>query len=268
VVDRLGRPLDLPHPPQRIISLTPSATEVLFALGLDSRIVAVTGNDTYPPQALSKPRVGDINPDYERLVALHPDLIVLEGPLARGTLARLDSLHLPTLALDSGTMDGFHLSVRVLAQATNTTTRADKLLADMDRRIAAVETKAHARPETQWPRVFVEVSSQPLMTASGHSFMVDLLHRAGGENCFPELTIDYPQVSPEALVQRDPDVVILTESKLDQFKARPGFGLLTAVREGHVYAEAPPDPLVRPTFRMADEVEHLYSMLSVITHQP
>lgn len=255
--DGLGRTVDLPRKPLRIVSLTPSVTEMLFALGLGDRVVGVTDNDDWPPQARRRAHVGDIHPDFERILALKPDLVVMEGSLAPSTLTRLETLHLPVLALDSGTLAGFRRSVLLVATATGTTPRAQALLSDLDRHLAAVGQRARKRPAGRWPTVFVEVGEQPLFAAGPGTFVNELVQLAGGVNVFADGQTAYPQVSAEWLLARNPDVIVLTTSSVEAFSNRPGFDRLKAVRSGRIYRIDPPDPIVRPSFRLAQGVEAL-----------
>ncbi|HEY3999771.1 MAG TPA: ABC transporter substrate-binding protein [Candidatus Xenobia bacterium] len=255
--DGLGRPLVLLHRPVRIVSLTPSVTEMLYALKLQDRIVGVTSNDDYPPEVKLKPKVGDWHPDYERLIELHPDLVVMEGRLAPSTLETLDRLHLPTLALDSSTVEGFHTSVRLVGQATGASVQAQALLRSLDARMAAVDAKEKALPASARPRVFIEIGEAPLQTAGKGTFIDELVRRAGGDNCYGNVS-GYPQVDPEQLLARRPAVAILTTSTVAAFKSRPGCGAVKA------YSILPPDSIVRPGPRMADGLELLYDLL----HRP
>jgi iron complex transport system substrate-binding protein len=246
-----------------VVSLTPSLTEILFSLGAGGRVVGVTANDTYPPQVRDLPKVGDMNLDYEKIVALHPDVVVVDGSIAgEERLARLQELGIPVRSFESQSLEGLQATLLELGRLTGTEERARQLARRFADGIAEVRRRAAHMPRR--PRVFVEIQDSPLMTAGGrHSrggqtFVDLMISLAGGVNAYADL-MDYPQVSPEDLLERDPDVIVLLSPphrQVSQAVRRPGWDRLRAVKEGRVHLiEA--DLLVRPTLRTLVALQEL-----------
>ena len=259
-VRRTSEVQPLSSPARRIVSLAPNATEVLFALGAGSQVVACTNACNYPPQVRGLPRVGDVHIDPERVVAVAPDLVVAEWLTPDEAVSRLQSLGLRVLRLDSSTLDGYFCTLRVLGAATGHAIEAERLRTSLEATLHARREHLRTLPRHERPRVFVEIWGRPLQTAANGTFIQEMVVLAGGINVFEELE-QYPQVSPEALVLRDPDVVLLTSSTPQEFTAQPAFRSLRAVRSGRVLA-IEPDTLVRPGPRLSQALDALCGALA------
>lgn len=247
----------------RLVSLAPNLTETLYALGAGSRLVAATDNDHYPPQVEQLPRVGGMQPDYERLVALRPDLVLLDRNLNDPEIQeRLEGLGLELLVLETRTLDDLRRTLPRLGQALGVEERAARALADLEAGLAEVERGAAALPHH--PRVFVEIWGEPLMTAGRGSLVHELVERAGGRNLYGDLPDTYPTVSAEDLIRRDPEVLLLTSLEKSAALARPGWDRLSAVRNGRVH-HLDPDVLVRPTLRSLDGLRQLQALFREAT---
>jgi iron complex transport system substrate-binding protein len=234
-------------PPQRIVSLAPSVTEVLFALGLGDRVVGVTSFCRYPPEAAQRPQVGgylDLN--LEAIVALEPDLVVLiqDHDLAR---ARLEALGLATLQVDQGDLDGILRSIEEIAERCGVAGRGGELVSSIRGRLATVERRVAGRPR---PRTLAvvgrEAGSGALATvwvAGTETFYDDVIRLAGGVNAAARSPVAYPEVSREGLFHIDPDVILDLLADLDE-RGVPAaaaatdwqaLGALRAVRSGRVH---------------------------------
>lgn len=263
VVDHLGRQVRLDEKPERIISLAPSNTEMLFALGLGDQVVGVTEYCNYPPEALEKPKAGSFaEPNIEQVVALQPDLVVAVR-LQEEEFARLDELGIPVLVLNPSSVEEVYGSIELLGRATGTEERAGLLVAELKERINAVEQKVSQVPPEKKIRVYYEVYADPLMTVGSSTVIHELIEAAGGVNIFSDIeTTPYPKISAEAVIDRDPEVIVFpdyhgTEEVLaSEIVNRPGWGAISAIKEKRVFG-IDPDKISRPGPRIAEAVEEL-----------
>lgn len=255
VATRPAEPPPLRSPARRIVSLAPNTTEILFALGAGAQVVACTNACTWPLEVKGLPRVGDVHIDLERVVAVAPDLVVAEWVTPPELVARLRALNLRVVQTDSSTLQGYLATLRVLGGATGHGGEAARLRASLETRLAQMRERLRHLPPRQRARVFVEIWSRPLQTAAAGTFIDEMVTLAGGVNVFSEQE-QYPQVSPEALVIRDPDVVLLTSVTLQEFASRPAFQSLRALRAGRVFT-IDPDTLTRPGPRLGQALDVL-----------
>ncbi|MEW6227756.1 MAG: cobalamin-binding protein [Bacillota bacterium] len=260
VIDDLGREVVLRRTPGKIVSIAPSNTEILFALGLGDKVVGVTDSCDYPEAAKSKPKVGSVELDYEKIVEIAPDLVVAVGSLQRQAIDRLSELGVCVLAVDPKTVDGVLAAVTLIGKATGAEDRAAMLVAELSRRIEAVRSKVSSIGASARPRVFVEIWNEPLMTAGPGTFVDELISAAGGENIAHDARGAWPQFSAEAVIERDPEVVILTGFNKAEALARPAWQGISAYGSGRVH-ELHPDLLVRPGPRLVQGLEELAKLL-------
>jgi len=208
ITDQLGRTVKLDKVPQRIISLAPSNTEVLFALGLADRIVAVTDYCDYPPEAKQKPKIGGFsNPNIESIIALSPDLILAASIHEKGVIPQLEEKELTVFALTPKTMDEIQQAITLVGSITGKEKEAAALVDDMKKRIKAITDKTSGLTALRRPRAMYLVWHDPLMTAGAKTLQDELIAKAGGLNIAQGLT-DYAKISLEAVIQADPEVMI------------------------------------------------------------
>ncbi|MGE0489057.1 MAG: ABC transporter substrate-binding protein [Vulcanimicrobiota bacterium] len=250
------RPAASPDTPRRIVSLVPSLTELLFALGAGESVVGVTDNDDFPPEVKARPSVGDMNINYEKVVSLRPDLVLLD-PGFNTQQARLESLRVPCRALATADLDRLPEQVLELGEIVGKQARARQLVDKFEREVTEIRERASKQPA---PRVFIEIWSTPLMTAGGGSFVDQLITLAGGKNIFSELD-GYPNVSHEDLLLRDPDVIVLTTLDPTEAARLPGWSNLRAVQQQRVF-RIDSDPLVRPTLRAPSAARQLQEIFT------
>ncbi|HEV8340323.1 MAG TPA: helical backbone metal receptor [bacterium] len=255
--DAFGRQITVPRPPQRIVSVAPSVTEVLFVLGVGGRVVGIGDADNYPPAGVrGKPRVGGVILDVERILNLRPDLVVGVASLQRAQLERLIRVRLPVLAVEAHSLEETLSQIVLLGRVTNARPAADRAVRLLRVRIDAVGRSVRGLPR---PRVYVEIWGEPPQTAAGGTFIDDLLRRARGKNLFPDLR-GWPQISPEAVLRRNPQVILLTYPGARRLGRRAGWARVDAVRRGRVY-ELDPDLVSRPGPRLVDGLEQIASRL-------
>lgn len=208
ITDQLGRVVKLDKIPQRIISLAPSNTEILYALGLADRVVAVTDYDNYPPEVKQKPSIGGFTtPNIEKIVSLSPDLVLATDIHQAQVIPNLEQRGITVMALAPKNLDDVLKAIVLVGKVTGTDKEASKLAADMQTRIKAVTDVTNNLPQSQRPRVFYITWQDPLMTAGSGTLEDDLIRKGGGVNIAQNLT-GYPSISLEAVIQDNPEVII------------------------------------------------------------
>jgi iron complex transport system substrate-binding protein len=259
LTDDLGRKVTLPRIPERIVSLAPSITETLFAIGAGGQVAGVTDYCTYPGEAHTKPRVGGmINPSIEAIVGLHPDLIILsmEGNV-RDDFRKLTGLGIPVFVTNPRTLHQIYQSITTLGTLTGREQEAARLVDTMQNRERHVVAPMRQRIE---PTVLLIVSLQPLMVAGSGTFLSELMTLAGGRNLAASSPSTYPQFSREAVVDGNPDVLIVLSDAggqgTDVITQYPEWRDLKAVRNGRVF-RVDPDILSRPGPRATEGLELL-----------
>lgn len=257
VTDDDGQTITIDKEPQRLITLAPSNTEIVYALGIGDRLVAVSDYSDYPPEAASKPKVGYIRVDIERVIGYNPDLILATGAHRQQVTPQLRQRGLKVITLDPKNIEGVFDNILLVGRATGQTTAAEKLVADLKARVAQIESKV--RQTGTRPRVFFELDKS-LFTVGPGSFIHDLIVRAGGENIAGDADRPYPQLSLEVLLQRDPEVIIITDigqyggETPESVRARPGWQSVSAVRNNRV-VPINPNLVNRPGPRVVDGFE-------------
>ena len=206
VFDDLGRLVAINGTPQRIISLAPSNTEILFALDLGDRVVGVTDYCDYPPEALNKTKVGGYaNPDVEKIVALNPDLILVAHGTPMDVINNMAGLGLTVFGIKTTDLDDLLNDIRTIAEITDKEVEAQALTSEMENRIQAVTNQTDELE--QRPRVFYIVWHDPLWTAGSGTFIHELIQKGGGVNIFQNTT-GYPTISIEEVIARNPEVIV------------------------------------------------------------
>lgn len=267
VKDDLGRVVKVPERAKRIVSLAPSATENLFAIGAGNLVVGVTSACDYPPEVKKLPQVGDfMKPSIERVVALKPDLIVIVSSTIPKAIA--DDLQTrtktPVIVLQPRTVRDVLKGLVLLGDLTGRKRQAQKLANQLEKRLKGFEKKSSEKPQIS---VVVEIAPPPsLMVAGPKTYIDDAIRLAGGKNAFGDANQPFLIVSLESLVAKNPDVYIVAvkgktdEQVLEEVRRRSGFLNLRCVQEGRVYG-IDPDLLFRPTPRLISGVEKLSQLL-------
>ena len=255
IVDDTGVAVEIPREPVRIVSLAPSNTEILFALGLGDKVVGVTSACDYPEAVKKVDKIGDYNINIEAVVAKRPDLVVAVADLQMPVIQKLRELKLRVVAVNPRTLDEVFHAIQVIGDVAGAGDAARRTADGLRARVAAVESKAAAIPADSRPRVFVEIWNDPLMTAGAGTFVDDLVRRAGGRNSVGHIE-GWPQISPETVISGSTDVVILTCFNRSEVMARHEWRKVPAVVSGRVF-EIHPDLMVRPGPRLVDGLEAL-----------
>ncbi len=233
VFDDLGRLVAINGTPQRIVSLAPSNTEILFALGLGDKVVGVTDYCDYPPEALNKTKVGGYaNPDIEKIVALNPDLVLVAYGTPMDVINNLVGLGLTVYGIKTTDLDDLLNDIRRVGEITDKEVEAQALTSAMESRIQAVTNQTEELE--QRPRVFYIVWHDPLWTAGSGTFINELIEKAGGVNIFGNVT-GYPMVSIEDVLARDPEIIIASEWSYDWAMNATELATTNASQSGRIY---------------------------------
>jgi iron complex transport system substrate-binding protein len=230
LVDDAGDTVRLAAPAHRIVSLIPATTELLFAIGAGPRVVGRTTWCDYPPEASAVPNMGDgIRPNLEAIVAQHPDLVVLYQSAQNADAARrLRELGIPEVRLSVDRLADVDRIAGILGRLSGTQHGADSLAAAFDTALSHATTRADSSTR---PRVLILVWDQPPMTVGAGSFLSELVDRAGAVNLFSDIGRSSAQVSVEAVVARNPDLVLVASEGTPAFAERPEWQPVRAIRE-------------------------------------
>jgi iron complex transport system substrate-binding protein len=233
LIDMVGREVDLQGPPRRIISLAPSLTEILYALGAGDAVVGVTDYATYPPEVEAKPSVGGgINPNLEVIVALKPDLIFVSADANRwDTITQLEQLQISVFGVKPIGVEGVFESIQKVGEVVGRRQQAETLIAEMRRRMAAVSEKVNGLSR---PKVLYAVWIDPLIVAGRGTVIDGLIDVAGGANVVR--TSGFSRYSLEQILVHEPDVIVLAldggvPEDQEVLRRLPGWKEMRAVRE-------------------------------------
>jgi iron complex transport system substrate-binding protein len=259
--------------PQRIVSTTPSITEILYALGLGDRVAGVTRFCRYPPEAQLKPKIGDyVNPNIEAIAALKPDLVIIQTNPVR-LRERLGAMHLRVIEVDQQDIAGIYASIRSIGEAAAVPDRAEKLIDSIRASLEAIRTRAAGFKPVRV--MFVVGRSQGrldgLVVVGRASFLNETIHTAGGENVFHEAVAAYPKVSLEEVMARNPEVIldmgdmsdtagVTDQHKRDVVALWDRVATVDAVKQHRVFAIAS-DFYIVPGPRVVNSARSIFEML-------
>ena len=255
--DDLGRSVDVPTPPRRVVSLLPSLTETVCALGACDHLVAVGRFDDWPPSIRDLPRVGDLDRvSIERIVALHPDLVLLSN--SQRASNRLEELGIPAFAIETDRYQDIARSIRLVGALLGRPRRAAALIARIRAQVRRVSAAAIAARHGASPSVYFEVDPAPY-AAGPDSYIGALMTRLGVRNIVPADLGMFPLLNPEFVVRANPDIIVVSRIDAHRLSSRPGWAGIRAVRENHlcVFPPAVRDTIVRPGPRVADGLRAL-----------
>ncbi|MBE3556584.1 MAG: ABC transporter substrate-binding protein [Firmicutes bacterium] len=260
VTDGLGRAVQIAHPPQTIVSLAPSNTEILYALGLGDRVAGVDAFSDYPPQAKQKPKVGDMNPNIEAIVSLHPDLVIGFSPSQRTAAEKLQQAHIPTLLYNPQTIDQVFQEITQIGQVAGIPSRADRVVQQLRQRLNAVQQRVSTLGSTQRVRVLILTDTKERYTGGKGTLYDEVIQRAGGINTAASGNGWYA-LSKEQLLIQNPHVIVLTGGSASDLQNDPSLASVVAVKERRIVTSIDPNLLSRAGPRLIDGVELLAKTL-------
>ncbi len=235
--DETGLTVTVPDQPQRVVCLAPSLVDDVFSIGGGAQVAAITDFTRYPSEALKKPSVGEpIHPSLERILALNPDLVLA---MAHGNdpaiLDKLRQLGVPVYLTDPHGMAGVLRTVGSVGEALNRRPAAEAEVRRLTLRIDAVKARVQGKPVV---RVFLPISVDPVFTVGQGAFITEMIADAGGASVTADLHQEWPQISLEVVIARQPEALLLVRgghTTLAALRSRPGWETLTAVRAGKVF---------------------------------
>jgi iron complex transport system substrate-binding protein len=264
VTDQLGRHVMVPATPQRVVSLAPSITEIIFALDQGHRLQGVTTYSDFPSEAVKLPKVGSyVHLDLEKIVALKPDLcIAIKDGNPRVVAQRLESLKIPVYAVHPNNLKTIMKTVLEIGALLKAKDQAAKLVQNMELRIQKVTSLV--TKSTHRPRVFFQIGVSPIVSVGTHTFIHELIDIAGGTNLAAG-PIPYPRFSREKVLALSPEIIIITsmarKAIFEKVKAEwEKWPDMSAVRDQHIYVEDS-NFFDRPTPRLVDGLELLFRLI-------
>ena len=265
ISDEAGRRVRVPLEIRRIVSLAPSLTEIVFALGAGERLVGVTDFCDYPTDVAGKPKVGGpMNPSLEQIAALRPDLVLAQanGGNRRETVDALDRIGVPVYATDARTLRQVIASIERLGSLLGIEEQSANLSTALRSRLDALKAKLAGRAPR---RIFFVVWHEPLITIGRHTFLADAMRAAGGELAM-DLEQDWPRISLEKLVSLQPETLVFASSHdeemrrtIQELRELPGWRILDAVKNNRIVVLS--DAVNRPAPRLIDCIEQLARQL-------
>jgi ABC-type Fe3+-hydroxamate transport system substrate-binding protein len=235
--DELGHTVEVPDHPHRVICLIPSVVDIIYSLGAGADVVAISDFTKYPKEALQKPSIGlPLSPSMEAIVAQHPDLVLGSGDLnVLESAASLQRLGIPVFMVDPHGVDGIYASILSIGKVLNREADAAALVARLRARVKVVKAHVAGKPKL---RVLMAIWYDPVMTIGKKAFIGELIEAAGGRSVTDDIAQEWPEISLESIVSRQPDALLFIKgSKLtaEDLKIRRGWEHVTAVQQGRVY---------------------------------
>lgn len=255
LVDDAGQTLEFIRPPQRIISLTPHLTELLFAVGAGSQVVGVDSASDFPPDAKMLPRVGDYSRiNFERVLALKPDLVIVwVGGNRAADIHGLRQMGVPILHTHATRLEDVARLLRLIGQASGHEALGNAAAQKFSAQLAALKVSTSRQPPI---KVFYQVWDRPLMTVGGAHWISDALALCGARNVFADLRGLSPVVSREAVLKRTPALIVGGNDAPDLRRLWQSFASLPAVKN-NAFVSVDADLLHRPTPRLLEGVAGL-----------
>ena len=264
LTDEIGRNVKIPHSAKRIISLAPSITEILFALGLDEEIAAITNFCDYPEAVLNKPRIGGfVNPNIEKIVSLKPNLIIgIRDGNQVETIQRLTELGLSVYWIDPKGFDGVIKTIRNVGDIVGRQEESKEMIRGMMARKEAIVTRSRFLPK---PRVFYQVGDAPMVTVGKGTLGDDLIRLAGGKSISDNEPMSYPVYGIETILSKAPEMIIISsmDSKKNYvtlIKRWENWKSIPAVRMNAIYV-VDSNLVDRPTPQIVEGLEIMAGMI-------
>jgi iron complex transport system substrate-binding protein len=237
LTDELGRTVTVPDHPHRLICLVPSVADDIYALGAGSDVIAVSEFTKYPKEASLKPSIGvQMTPSIERIVSLHPDLVVGSADSNRvETVEQLKQVGIAVFMLDPHGIEGILASLSSLGKAIGREETAARLASELRARLDAVRANVKDKPVI---RVFMPIWYDPVITIGKRAFITEMIAAAGGKSITDDLGQEWPQISLETVIERTPEALVLVRSSrmsIKDVQNRPGWNTLPAIRNHRIY---------------------------------
>lgn len=270
-----------PDYPQRIVALSPSAGEILFAVGAEEQVAAVSEFTDYPPEAASKPVVGGFDGktlSMESILGFKPDFLYLTDGMHNFLIEQLGAYKIPYYLSKGNSIAAVKQEILDIGKITGHEAKAKEIVSEMEKKLSVVKESSSASsqtsstssspstsslPSTSSRKLYYEVWNTPFMTAGARSFINDIIFSSGAENIFADIDEAYPIVSEESIIARQPEYILIPAScgiTLEAVKARNGWSSIPAVKNNKIFL-IDDNVYTRPGPRVADVVLELNALL-------
>ena len=265
--------------PQRIVALSPSAGEILFAVGAEEQVAAVSEFTDYPPEAASKPVVGGFDGktlSMESILGFKPDFLYLTDGMHNFLIEQLDSYGIKYYISKGDSIKAVMQEILDVGMLTGHEAKAKEVVSEMEKKLSVVKESSSSAssqtssslstsssPSTSSRKLYYEVWNAPFMTAGARSFINDIIFTSGAENIFADIDEAYPIVSEESIIARQPEYILIPAScgiTLEAVKARKGWASIPAVKNNRIFL-IDDNVYTRPGPRVADVVLELNALL-------
>ncbi len=262
-----GLPSEAQNRTLKIISLAPSTTEILFALGLGGQIIAVSQFCNYPPEALTKKKTGTFSdPNIEIILSLKPDIIFCTGLEQAPVIEKLKKLNLNIYVSDPKDIEGLLKSIEEIGLLTGRQKEAASLIENMRKELEIIRKKTDSIAKDKRRKVFIEIWHDPLLTAGQGSFIDEMIAYAGGINIAHDTIRPFSCFSPEQVIKRNPDCIIIgymnEKKSIELIKNRPGWQQISAIIHNRIYDDIDPNLFLRPGPRVILGIKKLYERIN------
>lgn len=260
ITDFLGREITIEKEPERIVSLAPSVTELIFAVGAGDRVVGVTEYDTYPEEVKDLPKVGGFKgPNIELITAQEPDIVFASTLSGKEEMETLEKMGIPVVMIEAKSIDNIYESIEMLGKITNKEEKAQTIVNEMKSKIQEISNKVKDRPKI---KVFHLIDINGNWTAGSGTFIHELINLAGGQN-IAEDTEGWVQYSIEELVSKNPDAIVMSSyaGDVETIKNMEGYKETNAVKNNNIYVVSNDDIISRATNRIVLGLEEIAKFL-------
>lgn len=260
ITDFLERKITLEKEPERIVSLAPSTTELIYALGAGNKVVGVTDYDNYPPEVEDITKVGGFKgPNIEAITAQNPDIVLASTQSGQEEMETLENMGIPVVMIEAKDIEGIYESIRLLAQITGTNEKSQEIINEMESKISEIKDKVEDLPTID---VFYLVSFDGNWTAGKGTFIDELITLAGGKNVAQDVD-GWAQYSVEELVKNNPDAIITSPhaGNVKDIEKAEGYKDINAVKNGNIFVISNDDIIARASNRIVLGLEEIAKFL-------
>lgn len=267
VTDYFNTTVTIEDEPQRILSLSPSNTEILFAVGAGEDVIGATKFSDYPPEVKDLPNVGGFhNINIEKVVGLNPDLIFAQVGNSEETINRLRELGFTVIVMESKTVDDILDNIHLVGKATDNIEKARSITDNMSEQVEAIKSQTHDIPDDKRPKVLYVIWHDPMYAAGVNTFPGHLIEIAGGKNILD--SEGWPIVNAEDVVSKNPDIIICSNMKSGSEKLAQNirdnqiFAQTDALEQNNVYSVEKPSTIERPGPRIVQGLKLIHEYTS------
>lgn len=258
ITDDVGRTVNIKEPVNKIVCVSPAHTEMIYYLGLEEKLAAVSKNCDYPPKAKLLAKAGDfMNPDKEKIISLGPQAVISGGGVQKGVIYKLESMGVPVIVLYPRELSDIASDMRKLNSLLGGGGKSEKKILAFEKKLKKALSKK-SRPV----KVYAEIWGEPLMAVSGNSFTGKIINAAGGINAVNSAG-EYPKISKEEIIKADPEKILLFYAPEKNYRQRPYFSATKAGKTGGITAVtgAALDTVMRPGPRVIEAIETIEKIL-------